>query len=196
MVFKLGGKPKTTVLCIYSPTNYSPIEEIDDFYTTLRSTIEQIPPHNFLVLAGDFNSQLETDETMFSFNSKTNRNGELLANFVQEFILFISNTHFMKPKGQMWTFEYPSGTRAQMDYVIFRKKWRYSVKDSRAYSSFSSVGSDQKIVSATVKLSLRSSKEAKPHPMKTVDLKEVSSNPVISKEFSVQVLINLGLFGH
>jgi len=34
----------------------------------------------------------------------------------------------MKPKGQLWTFEYPSGVRAQIDYLIFRKKWRNSVK--------------------------------------------------------------------
>ena len=187
MVLELDGNPKTTVLCVYSPTNTSPIEEIDDFYTTLRTTIEQVPPHNFLVLAGDFNAKLGPEESKFSFHSKTNRNGEMLMDFVQEFNLFISNTHFMKPKGQMWTFEYPSGARAQLDYVIFRKKWRNSVKDSRAYSSFSSVGSDHRIVSATVKLSLRCSKQAKPHPMKTIDWKDVSSNPAMSKQFSLEV---------
>ena len=98
--------------------------------------------------------------------------------FVDEFNLFISNTHYMKPRGQMWTFEYPSGARAQIDYILFRKKWRNSVKDARAYSSFSSVGSDHRIVSAKVKLSLRSSKEAKPHPMKTIDWKEVQPSNV------------------
>ena len=87
----------------------------------------------------------------------------------------------------MWTFEYPSGERAQLDYVIFRKKWRNSVKDSRAYSSFSSVGSDHRIVSSTVKLSLRSSKKAKPHPMKTIDWKEVSTNTDMSKQFTLDV---------
>ena len=93
----------------------------------------------------------------------------------------------MKPKGQLWTFEYPSSARAQLDYVIFRKKWRNSVKESRAYSSFGSVQSDYRIVSSKVKLSLRSSKKAKPHPMKTIDWKEVSSNPVLSKQFTVDV---------
>ena len=75
----------------------------------------------------------------------------------------------MKPKGQLWTFEYPSGERAQIDYLIFRKKWRNSVRDSRSYSTFSSVGSDHRVVSATVKLSLRASKRAEPHPVKTID---------------------------
>ena len=66
----------------------------------------------------------------------------------------------MKSMGQLWTFEYPNGNRAQLDYLIFRKKWQNSVRDSRAYSSFSSVGSDHRIVSARVKLSLRVSKKA------------------------------------
>ena len=111
----------------------------------------------------------------------------MIIDFLEEFNLYISKTSFMKPKGQMWTFEYPSGDRAQLDYVIFRKKWRNSVKDSRAYSSFSSVGSDHRIVSSTVKLSLRSSKKAKPHPMKTIDWKEVSTNIDMSKQFTLEV---------
>ena len=49
---------------------------------------------------------------------------------LEEFNLFISNTSFMKHKGQLWTFEYPSGDRAQLDYLIFRK-WRNSLKDAK-----------------------------------------------------------------
>ena len=187
MVLELEGNPKTTIVCAYSPHNSSPVNEIDEFYTTLRSTIEQVPLHNFLAIAGDLNAKLGPDEAKFSFNSKTNRNGEMLSDFLEEFNLFISNTSFMKPKGQLWTFEYPSGDRAQLDYIIFRKKWRNSVKDSRAFSSFSSVGSDHRIVSSVVKLSLRSTKKAKPHPMKTIDWKEVSSNSKMSKQFTLEV---------
>ena len=61
------------------------------------------------------------------------------------------------------------------------------VKNSRSYSSFSSVGSDHRIVSSKVKLSLRVSKKAKPHPLKLVDWKTVSSNSVLSKQFSLDV---------
>ena len=99
LLLELDGNPKTTLVCVYSPTNSSPLEEIEDFYTTLRTTIEQVPLHNFLVIAGDLNAKLGSDEASFSFNSKTNRNGEMLIDFIQEFNLFISNTYFMKPKG-------------------------------------------------------------------------------------------------
>ena len=107
-------------MCVYSPTNSTSLEEIEDFYTTLCNTIEQVPLHNFLVIAGDLNAKLGSDEGRFSFNSKTNRNREMLIDFIQEFNLFISNAHFMKPKRQLWTFEYPSGNRAQLDYIIFQ----------------------------------------------------------------------------
>ena len=93
----------------------------------------------------------------------------------------------MKPKGQLWTFEYPSGQRAQLDYMIFRCKWKNSIKDTQSYSSFSTVGSDHRIVSSYVKLSLRACKKSKPHPMKSIDWKEVSFNPTLSKSFSVTV---------
>ena len=87
---------KKTLVCVYSPTNSSSPEEIEDFYATLRATIEQVPLHNFLVIAGDLNAKLGSDEARFSFNSKTNRNGEFLIYFIEEYNLFISNTHFMK----------------------------------------------------------------------------------------------------
>ena len=39
MVLELGGNPKTTIACVYSPTNSSSANEIDDFYTSFRSSL-------------------------------------------------------------------------------------------------------------------------------------------------------------
>ena len=58
---------------------------------------------------------------------------------------------------------------------------------SRSYSSFSSVGSDHRVVSANLKRSLRVSKKAASHPVKRIDWKEVSSNSQTSKDFVIQV---------
>ena len=187
LLIELEGNPRTTIISVYSPHNNCPADEVEEFYSTLKSTVEQVPAHNFLAIAGDFNAKLGPDDVNFTYNSSTNRNGEMLGDFMDEFNLFSANNSFMKSKGQLWTFEYPSGERAQLDYILYRKKWRNSVRDARSYSSFSSVGSDHRIVSSTVKLSLRVSKQSKPHPMKSIDWKEVSSNPVLSKEFSLSV---------
>ena len=187
MVLELDGNPKTTIICAYSPTNDSSEEEINQFYTDLRSITENIPLHNFFILLGDLNAKLSSPDVNFSYDDVTNRNGEKLIEYMEEYSLFSSSNNFMKPKGQLWTFEYPSGQRAQLDYILFRKKWKNSVQNTRSYSSFSSVGSDHRIVSSFVKLSLRATKKSKPHPMKFIDWKEVSSNPTLCKEFSVAV---------
>ena len=187
MVLTLKGNPKTTVICVYSPHNSSSEEDIVDFYTTLRSTVEQVPLHNLLIVTGDLNAKLGPDDARFTYNTQTNRNGDHLVDFMEEFNLFPANTSFMKPKGQLWTFEYPNGVRAQLDYLLVRKKWRNSIKDSRSYSTFSSVGSDHRVISARIKLSLRVAKRAVSSPMKKIDWKEVSSNSDLSKNFAIQV---------
>ena len=122
LLIEIEGNPKTTVICAYSPQNSRPVQEVEDFYSTLRATIYQVPLHNFLAIAGDLNAKLDPDEVNFTFHSSTNRNGEILRDFMDEFNLFSANNSFMKPKGQLWTFEYPSGERAQLEYVLFRKK--------------------------------------------------------------------------
>ena len=65
-------------MCVYSPHNSSPVDEVEEFYSTLKSTVEQVPAHNFLVIAGDLNAKLGPDEVNFTYNSSTNRNGEML----------------------------------------------------------------------------------------------------------------------
>ena len=57
----------------------------------------------------------------------TNRNGEKLLDFMEEYNLCPVNTKFVKCKNQLWTFEYPNGDRAQIDYILVRKKWQNSV---------------------------------------------------------------------
>ena len=106
------------------------------FYSDLKSVLESVPKHNLLAVLGDFNAKLGPDDQKFTYNTTTNRNGEFLSDLMEEFSLFCSNCSFMKPKNQLWTFEYPSGKRAQLDYILFRKKWRNSTKNSRSYSSF------------------------------------------------------------
>ena len=93
----------------------------------------------------------------------------------------------MKRKHQLWTFEYPNGHRAQLDYILFRRKWQNSIKDCRSFSSFSTVGSDHHIVSAKVKLSLRVSKKTPGDPMKSIDWKKVSLDKKLSSEYAVSV---------
>ena len=88
MILELEGNPKTTIICAYSPHNAAPEEDVENFYSTLRSTVEQVPLHNFFSIAGDLNAKLGPDEARFTYNEETNRNGEMLKDFMEEFNLF------------------------------------------------------------------------------------------------------------
>ena len=48
-----------------------------------------------------------------------------------------------------------------LDYILVRRKWRNSVHNTEAYNTFSTIGSDHRVVSANVRLSLRVTKHAK-----------------------------------
>ena len=181
------GNPKSTVIACYSPINNSSDDDINDFYLGLRSVIENVPAHNFLTIPGDFNAQLGPNDAKFTFHTETNRNGEFLVDLMEEFNLCPANCKFMKSNNKLWTFEYPNGKRAQLDYVLVRRKWINSIKECRPYSSFSSVGSDHRIVTANVKLSFRVSKKSPPDPMKSIDWKKVYSNKNLSSQYAVSV---------
>ena len=55
----------------------------------------------------------------------------------------------------LWTFiSDMNGSKTQVGYIMVNKKWKNSVKNCEAYSSFSSMGSDHRIMTARLKLEL------------------------------------------
>ena len=188
MVAEFNSNPKLTLIACYSPTNTLGNEtEVNEFYKTLKSTVESVPAHNFLSIAGDFNAKLGPDDAAFTYDTKTNRNGEMLLSLLDEFNLFSASNTFMKSKSKLWTFTYPNGSRAQLDYILFRKKWRNSINNAQAYSSFSSIGSDHRIVSAKATLSLRAPRKVSNDPMKLIDWAMVTSDNDLASKYSIDV---------
>ncbi|XP_062599773.1 craniofacial development protein 2-like [Saccostrea cucullata] len=156
LVAEFDGNPLTTILVIYAPTNYAEESVIEEFYTELRNVLQDVPAHNFLALMGDFNARLGPEHVPHPFHELTNRSGNYLAEILVEFGLLAVNTQFKKRPGKLWTFKCrASNTLRQLDYILVRQKWRNSVHNAEAYNSFSTVKSDHRIVSAKIKLSLR-----------------------------------------
>lgn len=187
VVAEFNSSPKTTFISCYSPTNVSDEAAVDDFYSSLSRVVLNTPAHNFLIISGDFNAQIGLDNVKFSFHPSTNRNGHKLFDFMQQFQLLATNTIFMKKASKLWTFQHPSGSKSQIDYVLVRGKWRNSVRNAQSYSSFSSVGSDHRVVSCHIYLSLRSSKKPKPDPMKSIDWHQVYCNSDLRSRYIFEV---------
>ena len=72
----------------------------------------------------------------------------------------------------------------QLDYILVRQKWRNSILNAEPYSTFSSVGSDHRVVSMRVRLSLR---VPKPSPRIRYDWKALTINPGLQTRYTEEV---------
>ena len=162
MLAEFDGNPKTSVIVVYAPTNCSSNEKAEEFFEELNNTISDIPAHNFLIVMGDFNARLGSDQGRYTYHEETNRNGKHMADLLAEHGLLATNTMFQKKKGKLWTFkDRASDALRQLDYILVRKKWRNSVHNTEAFNSFNTVGSDHRVVSSKLKLSLRVPRKTK-----------------------------------
>ena len=155
LIATFSGNPKTVIISCYSPHNHFPIEEVESFYNELSNVISNLPPHNNLIIGGDFNARITGK---FSYHQEANRNGELMEDFLQQHNLIAGNTMFQKPERKLWTWKHPAGHLAQIDFILYRKRWRNSFRDCQAHKSSVTIGSDHNIVSAKIRLSLRAPK--------------------------------------
>ena len=187
MIATINGNPRITVISCYSPTNVSDEIEVERFYVNLTSITRQIPKHNFVVIAGDFNTHLgQQDGFKYSYHAQTNRNGVMLKDYLHENNLICLSTKFQKRPGQRWTHSSSNGSKVQLDYVIINRKWKNSAKHYRSFNSFISVESDHRIVSAKVRLSLRANKK-KSGQVAPYDWNVIRTNLDIRNTFVIQL---------
>ena len=185
LVSEFDGNPKTTIIVFYAPTNCADEEVIEEFYTELRNTLQDVPAHNFLACLCDANARLGPEHVPHPYHQQTNRNGNYLAELLAEFGLIAANTQFSKRPGKLWTFrDRASDSLRQLDYILVRKKWRNSVQNAEAYNTLNSVKSDHRVVCARIKLSLRTSKT--PKKIK-YDWAQFSKDPEIQQRYTVTV---------
>ena len=145
------GISKTHVISGYSPTTFSDENDVVEFYECFNQTVLHIPPHTCLVIGGDFNVQVSNS---VSYHSNTNRNSQLLLDFIHERNLLMTNTVFCKTKSR------PNKFKSQIDFILCPKRWRNSFMDSQAHSTSDPIGSDHTIVCAQLRLSVRAKKHS------------------------------------
>ena len=181
-----ASNPETTIFVAYSPTNVSTTaEETESFYKDLRNAIDSTPQHNFLAILGDLNAKISSAHVKYAYNKRTNKNGNLLLELASEKSLCIVNTTFKKKEGKLWTYEGPKGDRHMIDYIPVNSKWKNSVKNTETYSSFESVGSDHRVVTMEVRLSLRVTKP--PTPKKCYDWKLLRHDEKFRSSFKIEL---------
>ena len=185
LVVHFNGNPATTIIVHYAPVEGD--EDATDHYEQLSDITRAIPKHNVLLVIGDCNAHVGPEDALYNFHEKTNDNGKLLLDYSFEANLIIANTRFQKKRGKLFTFmSEMKNRRSQIDYILINSKWKNSLKNCQAYSSFASVGSDHRILSPKLRLSLRS--EAVTPRKENYDWSVLQSDPELQNyRYSIQL---------
>ena len=114
--------------------------------------------NNFLIVLGNFNARLGPEYALHTYHS-SNRNGSHLVDFLLEHGLIAANTQFQKRKGKLWTFkDRVSDSLKQLDYILTCRKWRNTARNVEAFNYFHTLRSHHRVVTSSIKLSLRAPK--------------------------------------
>ena len=149
MVAIFNVNPRATIISCYSPANISEETKLIAVYNEPYSLVRIIPKRNVLVIGGDMNAQIgQNVNHKFSLHNSSNRNEEHLTDFTLKNRLTYPHTKFPKREGKLWNYTYANNTKAQIDYIFMNKKWNNSALNCEAYSSFKSMCSDHRIVTA------------------------------------------------
>ena len=81
LLVSFNDNPRLTVITVYIITEAVTEEETEDFHSTVRAAIHEVPAHHLLMVLGDYNARLgntSADAKQWHFHSTTNRNGGIL----------------------------------------------------------------------------------------------------------------------
>ena len=175
--------PATTLLVHYSSVEGN--SEADEHYSLLSDSIKECPNHNIVLVIGDCNAHIGNEAAKYTYHQETNHN-EALIKLSQENHLMIANTCFQKKSGKLWTYLSDRGEKkSQLDYILINKKWKNSIKNVEEYSSFASIGSDHRVISARLKLSLRKVKT--PTQNRLYNWSALSNNEELQHQYTIQI---------
>jgi len=150
-----------TIISVYAPTMTNPDENKEAFYNQLTSTLNDIPRSDKLLLLGDFNARIGSDNHNWPLVmgkhgiGKRNSNGELLLALCSEFELIVTNTMFKQKDERMTTWMHPrSGHWHMIDYIITRCRDKMDIHSTRAMRG-ANCGTDHQMLRAKVAFRLR-----------------------------------------
>ena len=116
LVVTFEANPELTVMSVYAPTEEASEAEKDKFYSDLQGFLQNTPRHNLVVVAGDFNARIGSDniDTTYivsqvsTFHNETNDNGEKLIETCESLSMRIAQQRFPQPRQRQWTWTHPS----------------------------------------------------------------------------------------
>ena len=122
------------VIQVFAPTSNAKEAEVEWFYEDLQDILELTPPKDVLLLIGDWNAKVGSQETptvtgKFGFGVQ-NEAVQRLIEFCQENALVIANTLFQLHKRRLYTWTSPQMINTEIRLIIF-----FAAKDGESLYS-------------------------------------------------------------
>jgi len=151
-----------TLISAYAPTLDAEEECKEVFYADLDELISSTPPHDKLIILGDFNARVGKDQTTWggvigkNGVGKSNANGILLLSKCAEHNLVITNTVFRQRNSVKMSWQHPRSKHWHLiDYVIVRMRDQQDVLCTRAVTTADECWTDHRLISSTMRLKLK-----------------------------------------
>ena len=182
---------KTTIVQCYAPTEDAEDEDKDEFYTQLQGVLMAVPNHDVLLVMGDLNAKVGSDNIGFEHCigkhglGTRNDNGERFLDFCVENDLVIGGTIFKHKDIHKQTWSSPDGvTHNQIDHVAINQRWRTAMLDVCAIRG-GDISSDHNLVLCKLRLKLkRTKKEATQKLFNSMKLRDPNTRDAFSIELS------------
>ena len=145
----------------YAPTNDADGDVKTDFYEQLQATLEQRTKRDILIVMGDFNAKIGSDNVGREYVmgreglGQINENGELFADFCSFNNIVIGGSLFRHKRIHKATWISPDHhTENQIDHITICKEFRRSLQDTRVRRG-ADAASDHHLVVGRLKLKLK-----------------------------------------
>lgn len=118
-----------TLISVYAPTMTNPDENKEAFYQQLDEVIQGVPAEDKLIILGDLNARIGSDDTTWTGIigqhgiGHENSNGKLLLTLCSQHKLSITNTFFQLKDAHKTTWMHPRSKHwHQIDFIICKQR--------------------------------------------------------------------------
>ena len=193
IVVRLNSKfAQMTMIQVYAPTNQASDEDKDNFYEQLQTEVSKVKAHDVLVLCGDLNAKVGSQNEGIERNmgryglGEQNENGERFVGFCVENNLTIGGTMFQHKNIHKATWISPDkNTTNQIDHLAINNKWRSSLNDVRTQRG-ADINSDHFLVTAKIRLKLKKANHTTSEKPRKFDVSKLK-RPETKEEFKLEL---------
>lgn len=161
---RLKAKPfNITIIQAYAPTTGYSDDQVEEFYTQLQETIDEVDKKDILIIQGDWNAKVGAKALADwknycgpSCNETTNERGLRLLEFASYNNMVLANTLGVHKASRRWTWHAPNGSHHQIDYIMVQNRFRSGISraKTRTYPG-ADMGSDHDLVILNFKVRLK-----------------------------------------